>query len=320
MRILISGGSGYIGSVLSHYLSNKKIKLAVVDNLSNSTNKFVTKKCKFFLGSIQNKKLLNYIFLTFKPTHIIHLAGSVDVNESELKKKKYFTNNVINSKIFLDFFISRGVKNIFFSSTAAVYKYDNKLIGENNETIPANYYGKTKLILEKYLLKIKKNQNLNLKIFRFFNVIGTANNLVAGNTSIKSKHLFNSICGAIKHKKIFIINGINYDTDDGTCVRDFIDVQDLVKIIYFFLTNKRIKKVIFNLGINKGYSVLQTIGKFEKVLKKKIKYKIGERRKGDLPKLICNNKNLKRYYKKKFININTTIKNHYKFYQKYNNF
>ena len=316
MRILVSGGSGYIGSVLSHILSSNKIPFAIIDNLSNSNTKYLPKKTKFYYGSIQNKVILNKIYKEFNPTHIIHLAASIDVNESEIKREKYFKNNVINSKVFLDFFISKRIKNIFFSSTAAVYSYDNKIITEKNRTIPVNYYGKTKLLIENYLLKEKKKNNFNLKIFRFFNVIGTEKNLKTGNASKKSKHLFNSICDSILNSKKFIINGSNYKTEDGTCVRDFIDVQDLTKIILFFLKNKPfIKEDIFNLGINKGYSVLNTIMKFQKILNVKINYEAGPKRKGDIPKLICSNKKLKKYYKSKFTNISTTIKNHFKFYK-----
>lgn len=167
MRILISGGSGYIGSVLSHILSNNKIPFAIIDNLSNSNTKYLPKKTKFYFGSIQNKIILNKIYKEFNPTHIIHLAASIDVNESEKKREKYFKNNVINSKIFLDFFISKRVKNIFFSSTAAVYSYDKKIITEKNKTIPVNYYGKTKLLIESYLLREKKKIILILKYLGF---------------------------------------------------------------------------------------------------------------------------------------------------------
>ena len=113
--------------------------------------------------------------------------------------------------------------------------------------------------------------------------------------------------------------GIDYDTTDGSCIRDFIDVQDLSKIIYFFINKNSVKKIIFNVGINKGFSVLDIINKFQTILKIKINYKIAKRRKGDAPRLVCNNSNLKRFYKRKFNNIQTSIINHYKFYKKINN-
>ena len=319
MKILISGGCGYIGSVLCNLLFKKNISFAVIDNLSNSTKKFLPLKTKFYYGSIANKKILNKIFEEFNPTHIIHLAASIDANESETNKKKYFINNVKNSKIFLNFFISMGVKNIIFASSAAVYKYDKKLIKENSKTFPENYYGKTKLLVENYLLAKRIKNNLNLKILRFFNVIGCDESIKIGNISKNSKHLFNNICYSILRSKKFNIYGIDYDTTDGSCIRDFIDVQDLSKIIYFFINKNSVKKIIFNVGINKGFSVLDIINKFQTILKIKINYKISKRRKGDAPRLVCNNSNLKRFYKRKFTNIQTSIINHYKFYKKINN-
>ena len=137
------------------------------------------------------------------------------------------------------------------------------------------------------------------------------------NSSKKSKHLFNSISYSIKNNKIFVINGNTYDTKDGTCIRDLIDVQDLVYIIYFFVNNKKkIRENIFNLGINKGYSVLEIVKKFQKVLKVNINYKIGAIRKGDIPELTCSNSLLKKYYKFNFSSLFNTIRNHYKFYKR----
>ena len=316
MKVLISGGCGYIGSVLCHLLSKKKIEYAVLDNLSNSSTNYLPKNTIFYFGSIQNQNILKKISREFTPTHIIHLAASIDVNESEKRKNKYFKNNVAYSKKFLNYFISKGIKNIFFSSTAAVYAYNKSKIYENNITKPVNYYGYTKLLIEKYLLKKKEKKKFNLKIFRFFNVVGSEINLKSGNSSKKSKHLFNSISYSIKKNKKFTINGDNYNTKDGTCVRDFIDVQDLVKIIYFFLNNKKkIRETTFNLGINKGYSVLEILKKFQKVLKKNVNYKTGLIRKGDIPELICSNSLLKKYYKSNFLSLSKTIKNHYNFYE-----
>lgn len=318
MRVLVTGGCGYIGSILCKLLLKKNINFAVIDNLSNSSKKFLPLNTKFYLGGIENIKILKKIHYEFNPTHIIHLAASIDVNESEINKKKYFINNVMYSKKFLNFFISKGLKNIIFASTAAVYKYDKKIIRETSKKLPENYYGKTKLLVENYLLAMKKKNKLNIKILRFFNVIGCDKSIKIGNTSKKSKHLFNNICYSILYSKQFKIYGMDYDTPDGTCIRDFIDVLDLSKIIYFFINTNNINRNIFNIGINKGYSVLEIINKFQKILKIKINYKLGIKRKGDVPKLVCDNSRLKKYYKNKFINIRTSIINHYKFYKKFN--
>ena len=259
IRVLVSGGAGYIGTVLCHYLYDNKIDFAVIDNLSNSSLKFFRKNFIFYKGNINDLSILEKIYQEFRPTHILHLAASIDVNESEKDKKKYYNNNVLNSKKFINFYIKKNIKNFLFSSTAAVYNVNPNKKKEYYKQTPANYYGYTKLLIENFLLKKKKKNKLNIKIFRFFNVVGADKNLRAGNVSKKSKHLFNNLSKSLFKKSIFYINGKNYKTRDGTCIRDFIDVNDLVKIIIFFIKEIKNKFSIFNIGTNKGYSVLWRI-------------------------------------------------------------
>jgi UDP-glucose 4-epimerase len=315
IRVLISGGAGYIGTILSHYLHEYKIDFAVIDNLSNSSLKFFGKKFSFYKGNITNLIILEKIYQKFRPTHIIHLAASIDVNESEIKKKKYYNNNVLSSKKFINFFIKKNVKNFIFASTAAVYNSNSNKKLEKNKEIPSNYYGYTKLLIEKFLLKKKRANKLNIKILRFFNVVGADKKFKSGNISKSSNHLFNNLSKSIFYKKIFKINGKNYNTIDGTCIRDFVDVNDLVKIIIFFLNIKN-SQTIFNIGTNKGYTVLEVVKCFEKILKIKIKYKYSKNRFGDAPNLVCDNNLLRRVYNSKFVDFNKSIKNHYFFYKK----
>jgi UDP-glucose 4-epimerase len=315
IRVLISGGTGYIGTILSHYLHEYKIDFAVIDNLSNSSLKFFGKKFIFYKGNINNLLILEKIYQKFRPTHIIHLAASIDVNESEIKKKKYYNNNVLSSRKFINFFVKKNIKNFIFASTAAVYNSNpNKKLEKNKET-PSNYYGYTKLSIEKFLLKKKRENKLNIKILRFFNVVGADKKFRSGNISRSSKHLFNNLSKSIFYKKFFKINGKNYNTIDGTCIRDFVDINDLVEIIIFFLKTKN-SQTIFNIGTNKGYTVLEVLKYFEKNLRIKIKYKYFKNRFGDAPNLVCDNNLLRRVYKSKFVDFNKSIKNHYFFYKK----
>lgn len=319
-KVLISGGAGYIGSILSYYLHDHKIDFAVIDNLSNSSIKFFKKKFTFYRGNINNLSLLKKIYKEFRPTHIIHLAASIDVNESEIKKKKYYNNNVLSSKKFINFFVKNNVKFFIFASTAAIYNSNSNIKSEKNKEIPSNYYGYTKLLIEKFLLRKKKTKKLNVKILRFFNIVGADKKFRSGNISKKSQHLFNSLCKSIFFKIKFKINGKNYNTNDGTCIRDFIDVNDLVKIIIFFINNYN-SKTIFNVGNNKGYSVLEVLKSFEKTLKKKISYKYVNNRVGDAPNLVCSNSLLRKIYKLNFTSLEKSIKSHYNFYKKnYNSF
>lgn len=314
-RVLISGGAGYIGSVLSNYLNDNKINFAVIDNFSNTSLKFFNKKFILYKSNINNITVLKKIYKEFRPTHIVHLAASIDVNESETNKKKYYVNNVLNSKKFINFFLGKKIRNFIFASTAAVYDSGSDKKFEKKKQKPANYYGYTKLLIENFLIKNKISKKLNLKILRFFNVVGSDYIFRSGNVSKKSKHLFNSLSKSIFLKKVFNVNGNNYITKDGTCIRDFIDVNDLVKIIIFFIKKKSIN-TIFNIGTNRGYSVLEILKFFEKVLGIKIKYKYIKNRFGDAPSLVCKNVLLSKIYKEKFFSLKKSIENHYIFYKK----
>lgn len=318
MRILISGGAGYIGSVLSYSLLDKKIKYAVIDNLCTSKKENLPKGTIFYKACISNIKFLSKIYRDFKPTHIIHLAASLDARESEVNKKKYFKNNILNSKIFLNYFINKNVKNYIFASTAAVYnKKKNNFKKEEMDIRPANYYGKTKLEVENFLINKKKKYKFQLKILRFFNVVGSDKKLRAGANLKKSNQLFNSIINSINKKNQFFIYGRKFKTYDGTCVRDYVDVMDLVKVIIFFIKKKTNTKFdIFNVGTNKGHSVLEILKLFSKILKKKIYYKFANRRKGDPAHSICSNQRLSKTFKLKFSSIESSIKRHYSFYVK----
>lgn len=321
MKVLISGGAGFIGSVLSYKLHDEKIDYAVIDNLCTSYKKNLPRDTIFYQGNINNEALLQRILNEFGPTHIVHLAASLNVSESELNKKKYYINNIKNSKIFLNFFIRNDIKNYIFASTAAVYKKNSssKKVEDKNLT-PSNYYGKTKLIIEKYLLNHKKNFNLNLKILRFFNVVGADHKLRSGSLSKKANQLFNCLSMSIETRKTFYIYGNNLKTKDGTCVRDYVDVIDLVKVIVLFIKNRKVYKYnTFNIGTNKGHSVLDVINLFNKVLNKNITYLFLNKRKGDPTHSVCSNLRLKKIYKFKFSPLKDSIKRHYYFYKKISN-
>jgi len=318
MRILISGGAGFIGGVLSYKLYDEKIDYAVIDNLCTSFKKNLPRDTIFYKGNINNETLLQKILSEFKPTHIVHLAASLNVSESELNKRKYYINNIKNSKVFLNFFIRNGIKNYIFASTAAVYnKNSSSKKIEDKNLAPSNYYGKTKLIIEKYILNYKKKFNLNVKILRFFNVVGADHKLRSGSLSKKSNQLFNCLSMSIKNRKIFHIFGNNLKTKDGTCVRDYVDVIDLVKVIIFFIKSRTIYKYnIFNIGTNKGHSVLEVLNLFNKILNKNITYLFLKKRKGDPTHSVCSNSRLKNIYKFKFSSIKDSIDRHYSFYKK----
>lgn len=292
-NILLTGGAGYIGSHVAEQLVNKKFNVIIVDNLSTGSKRLINKKSKFYLIDICNIKNLEKVFLKKKIDCIIHLAASLSVPESQKNPKKYYLNNVFGTQNLLDLSIKYRVKNFIFSSTCAVYGNVSGSVNENFKKKPYSTYGKTKDICEELIKSYAKNYNFNYKILRYFNVIGASPTGKIG--QLDSKGLFKNICKNIVQKKFKTnIFGKNYRTKDGTCIRDYIDVNDLAQI--HLLCIKKKKNLILNCGYNKGYSVLNIVNKFSKVINKKIKIKFLKKRDGDVESIFCNNRQLKKTF------------------------
>lgn len=306
-NILITGGAGYIGSHIVEQLIKKKFKVFIVDNLSTGSIKLLNKKTNFFQIDICNKKKLETVFKK-KIECVIHLAASLSVPEGEKKPEKYYLNNVFGTQNLLDLCIKYGVKNFIFSSTCAVYGSVKGSVKENIKKRPESVYGKTKDICEELIKSYSRNYKINYKILRYFNVIGASSTGKLG--QYNSEGLFKNISKNIVKKKFYInVFGKNYDTFDGTCIRDYIDVNDLARI--HVLSIKKNKNIILNCGYNKGYSVLEIINEFSQVLNKKIKLKFLKRRRGDVEVIYSNNKLLKKEFPKwkQQFNLSESIKN-----------
>lgn len=303
--ILITGGAGYIGSKISYDLTDRGFKICIVDNLSTGHKKLINPKAKFFKCNISNQKKIKQIIQKYKIDTIIHCAASLDVEESMRKKKKYYLNNVIRTRKLLR--ASNGlIKNFIFSSTCAVYDTSKKyIVDEKTKTKPKSYYGKTKLIAEKYIKLWSKKNNSNYAILRYFNVAGSDEKLRCGCIN-NNNQLIKTLSSNVTKKKFSInLYGNNYNTKDGTCIRDYIHVSDLSKfhILTLGYLIKKKKSVLFNCGYGRGYSVLDIIKAFEKKIKRKILINSCPRRKGDLDKIYCNAS-----YTKKKLSINFKFK------------
>ena len=283
MRILITGSNGYIGSVLGNYLISKKFNIIGIDKKNN--NKFIN--FKQLKCDLNNTHKLIKILEKYKPGKIIHLAGESTI-DNIFNKKNYIINNIKATKNLLDICKKQKIKDIIFSSTAAVYKQTNKKIKESYIKKPNNIYGITKLKAENLIKKYSTYYNLNYIIFRFFNVCSSLKGI--GENHNPETHLIPIAVQKFIDKKELIIYGQNFNTKDGSCIRDYIHIKDLCIAFYRALKllddnkKKQIHKII-NLGSNNGISVLQIINFF----KKKLSYKISKRRKGDKAILICNN-------------------------------
>ncbi len=313
-NILLTGGAGYIGSNVANFLLDKGYKVTIIDNLVTGNIRLIPKKSKFFKCDIANKKKVGRIIKKNNFDIVMHFAGLIRVDESIKNPKKYNEINYNKSKIFLSTCFNNNLNKVIFSSTASVYGNNkNKKVSENNKLKPLNPYAISKLKVEKFLTKNSKLTNSKFAILRYFNVAGADNKLRSGLISKSSNNLIKVICEiAVGKKKKLIINGNNYNTKDGTTIRDFIHVSDLAEIHYLAAKYllKKDKSIIFNCGYGKGYSVLEVIKYMNKLIPTKIPTIFGRRRYRDIEYSVSNTKKFKKYFKwkPKYSNLEDILK------------
>ena len=311
-NILITGGAGYIGSHISEILIKKNKRVFIIDNLSTGHKKLINKKTKFFKVNILNKKKVNAIIIKNKIDSIFHLAASLIIGEGEKKPKLYFKNNVLGTKTLLSACNGTNVKNIIFSSTAAVYKDGTFKVSEKSIVKPKSIYGRTKLKAEQLIIDYCKKRKINYGILRYFNIVGSSSSGKIGLIN-KGDHLFkNFSVEALKKNPVFKIYGTDYNTKDGSCIRDFIHVSDIAEIHNKVLIkiNKLNKSKILNCGYSKGFSVKQVANEFKKYANKNYKIVNMKKRKGDLVKIIAINKDLNKFinWRPKYNNLKDMVK------------
>ena len=313
MKILITGGAGYIGSHVSHLLVDRGYNITIIDSLLTGNKKLIPKKAKFINSDISNVKKINRILQKNKFDLVIHFAGLIRVDESVKFPKKYLNNNYEKTKIFLSICLKNGLKKLIFSSTAAVYGNPKKnKVSENNKLNPLNPYAKSKLMIENFIKKLSKKNDLKFVILRYFNVAGADKKMRTGLISKYSTHLIKIVSEvAVKKRKKILINGDNYKTRDGTPIRDYIHVSDLAEAHLLSLRYllKGNKSGIFNCGYGKGYSVREIIQTANKLFNNTINFSIGPKRPGDSKYVVANpNKFIKTMkWKPKFNNIKKII-------------
>lgn len=298
-KVLVTGGAGYIGSKIVTDLIKKKYKVYVVDDLSTGHKFLINKKAIFLKSNIGNKKKINSFLKENKISSVIHCAASTDIEESQKKPKKYFINNYINTKKLLDVCVANGLKNFIFSSTAAVYGNVLGKISELKQTKPVSIYGKTKLLCEKIIKNYSKKFNFNYGILRYFNVAGSDMINKIGCINRNNQLIKNLSISISNGNNLAYIYGNNYNTKDGTCVRDYIYLEDLSKIhcklLKIIMNNN--KSYLFNCGYGFGYSVMEIIRTYEKIYKLKFKKIFQPRRKGDIVKIFSNTNKINRILK-----------------------
>ena len=295
MKILVTGGLGYIGSHTCCELLDNGYEIVVIDNLSNSKEdvfekikKITNKEFKFYYGDVRNRAFLESIFEKEKIDAVIHFAGYKAVGESVNEPLKYYENNLFSTIVLCEVMKRYNCKNLVFSSSATVYGTPKKLpLSEDCDLSTTNPYGTTKLMIEHILKDLYNSDNTwNIVILRYFNPIGAHPSGLIGEepNGIPNNLMPYIVKVANGELECLSVFGNDYDTVDGTGVRDYIHVVDLAK--GHVLSIKKIEKdnglFIYNLGTGTGYSVLQIINAFEKANNIKVNYKITSRRPGDI--------------------------------------
>ncbi len=321
MAILVLGGAGYIGSNMVHMLIKKGLEVVVVDNLSTGYKKAVHKDAKLYVGDLQDTDFLNKVFKENEIQSVIHFAAFSLVGESVGKPLKYFENNVAGTINLLQCMIKNDVKKIVFSSTAATFGEPNEIpITENALKEPTNPYGESKLIVEKMLKWCDEAYGLKYGVLRYFNVAGADESGEIGEAHNPETHLIPIILKtALGEREQVYIYGDDYETRDGTCIRDYIHVTDLCDAHLLTLNkiNETNESRIYNLGNGKGFTVKEIIEACKEVTGINFKVEIGERRAGDPAVLIASSeKAIKELdWEPKYNDLKTIIKTAWKWHK-----
>lgn len=304
--ILVTGGAGYIGSHCTLKLLEQGKDIIVFDNLSTGHIETIStldkvKKIKFVHADLLDKAAIENVFKNNKIEAVIHFAAFSQVNESMLNPKKYYRNNVVGTLNLLDTMVENNVDKIVFSSTAATYGEPVYTpIDEKHPQNPINPYGQTKLMIEKIMDDYDKAYGLKSVRLRYFNVAGADSQTRIGEWHDPETHLIPNILKSTStDSKPFKLFGTDYKTKDGTCVRDYINIEDLAAahLLALEYLQQGGSTNFFNLGTKEGYTVKEVFNACEEVTGKKIQLELCERRAGDPASLVADNNKAKEILK-----------------------
>jgi UDP-glucose 4-epimerase len=285
MAVLVSGGAGYIGSHMVLALTDAGIDTVVVDNLSTGFTWAVAPAAKLVRGNIGDEGLMMQVMAEHKVDAVVHFAGSIVVPDSVTDPLGYYLNNTVNSRNLMHSAVKSGVKNFIFSSTAAVYGNPKTLpVTETEMPAPISPYGTSKWMTEQMLHDSHLAYGLNYIALRYFNVAGADPKGRSGQSTPRATHLIKVAAQtALGQRAGMEVFGTDYDTPDGTCLRDYIHVSDLIGAHMDALSHLRRggQSGVFNCGYGTGYSVLEVIKSVERVHGSTLNVKYGPRRAGD---------------------------------------
>ena len=297
MAILVLGGAGYIGSHTVYELIDSGADVVVADNLETGHKEAVHPQARFYQGDIRDRAFLDGLFEKEKIDGVIHFAANSQVGESMVKPLKYYDNNLCGTKVLLESMVAHGIDKIVFSSTAATYgEPENIPILETDPTHPTNTYGETKLSMERMFHWVGQAHGLRYVSLRYFNACGAHKSGKIGEDHHPESHLIPLILQVPLGKRESVsIFGTDYDTRDGTCVRDYIHVTDLAQahiLAMEYLKNGG-ESNIFNLGNGVGFTVKEVIDCARAVTGKPIAAVETGRRTGDPAQLVASSEKAK---------------------------
>jgi len=294
-RILVTGGAGYIGSVVVTQLLAKGYEPIVFDDLSHGHRAALPSGAKFIAGDVADRGALDEVFTEYEPQAVMHFAAFIEAGESMQRPEKYFRNNTANALTLLEAVLAHGVKRFVFSSTAALYGTPEKTpIEEDAALQPTNAYGESKLLVEQMLDWLQRIHGLRYSCLRYFNAAGAAGE--QGEDHHPESHLIPiALQVALGERKELAIFGTDYPTPDGTCVRDYVHVSDLAAAHFLVLQALNEKdRLIYNLGNGRGFSVREVIETVRRVTGHAIPARESPRRPGDPAVLVASSEKIKR--------------------------
>jgi UDP-glucose 4-epimerase len=296
-KLLITGGCGFIGSHFVNLVSKLGFPFVVIDNLSKSTVEFLPLECTFISGDLRDKDLLDDVFKTHNFQAVIHFAGDIEAGESVRNPLQFYDNNVGSLIFLLQAMVTHKIGKFVFSSSAAVYgSPDINPILEETSQVPTSPYGMTKSFSERILFDCHKAHGLDVINLRYFNAAGAHPHGDIGECHNPETHIIPlALEAALDPSKEINIYGTDYPTSDGTCVRDYVHVVDIAQahklaLDRLFSMPERSIFESYNLGNNRGYSVLEVLETIESVTGKVLRKRLCERRAGDPPFLVADSK------------------------------
>jgi len=291
MTILVTGGAGYIGSHMVYALVDAGEPVVVLDNLSTGFDWAVAKQAQLVVGETGDQALVSSLIKQHNIEAIIHFAASIVVPESVAEPLRYYRNNTVNSRALIECAVQGGVKHLVFSSTAAVYgEPDHSPVGEDDRLMPMSPYGSSKLMTEIMLRDASAAHGLKHVILRYFNVAGADPQARTGQSTKGATHLIKTaVETALGRRNGMSVFGTDYPTPDGTCIRDYIHVTDLVRAHSDALTYLRGggQSVTMNCGYGRGFSVLDVIDTVKRVSGVDFKVDLAPRRAGDPAQIVA---------------------------------